>query len=78
MSTLAADLAAALDPALFAKAARLAPDPWQAGVLRSPADRLLLNCSRQSGKSSTTGILSTHTALYQPGALVLLLSPTLR
>ena len=72
------DLAAALDPVLLARAAGIDPDPWQAEVLRSPASRLLLNCCRQSGKSTTSGVLSVHTALYEAGALVLLLSPTLR
>jgi len=76
--SLAADLAAALDPATFATGAGLIPDPWQAGVLRSSASRMLLNCSRQSGKSTITGVLAVHTALYEPGALVLLLSPSLR
>lgn len=75
---LAADLANALDPARFAAAAGLDPDPWQAEVLRSTAPRLLLNCSRQSGKSTVTGALAAWTALYEPGALVLLLSPSLR
>jgi hypothetical protein len=54
------------------------PDPWQADVLTSAAPRMLLNCSRQSGKSSVTAILATRTALAHPGALVLLVSPTLR
>src|SRR5262249_19499108 len=54
------------------------PDPWQRDVLRSTAPRMLLNCSRQSGKSTVTAILATHTVLYEPGALVLLLSPALR
>jgi hypothetical protein len=38
----------------------------------------LLNAARQSGKSTTVAILATHTALYEPESLVLLLSPTLR
>ncbi len=76
--TLAADLALALDPVRFAERAGIEPDPWQAGVLRSTAPRLLLNCSRQSGKSTITATLAVHTALYEPGALVLLLSPSLR
>lgn len=75
---LARDLAIALDPAELARTASLPPDPWQAAVLRSDAPRLLLNCSRQSGKSTVTAVLAVHTALYQPGALVLLLSPSLR
>jgi len=72
---LAADLSLALDPVRMARAAGTEPDPWQAQLLRSTSRRLLLNCSRQSGKSLTTGILAMHVALYEPGALVLLLSP---
>src|SRR5688572_28142144 len=75
---LAHDLAMALDPARLMVACGLAPDPWQAALLRSPATRLALLCSRQAGKSQTTAILALHTALYQPGSLILLLSPSLR
>jgi hypothetical protein len=63
---------------LLAGETGIAPDPWQRDVLRSTAPRMLLNCSRQSGKSTVTGILATHTALYEPGSLTLLLSPSLR
>jgi len=76
--SIAADLATALDPVLLAARAGITPDPWQAEVLRSHSPRMLLNCSRQSGKSTTTGVLAVWTALFQPGALVLLLSPSLR
>jgi len=75
---IAADLAYALDPAALATAAGLPPDPWQARLLRSRAPRILVNCSRQTGKSTATGVLAVHTALYEPGALVLLLAPTWR
>jgi hypothetical protein len=73
------DLKAALDPATWA-AKRLGfdPDPWQAEVLRSDSKRILLNCSRQSGKSTITSALALHTAIYKPGSLTLCLSPTLR
>jgi hypothetical protein len=43
------------------------PDPWQVRFLRSTEPRILLNCSRQSGKSSVTAQLAAHTALYDPG-----------
>lgn len=62
----------------LAERAGVTPDPWQRDVLNSTADRLLLNCSRQSGKSTMSAVLAVWTALYEPGALVLLLSPTLR
>jgi len=75
---LADDLAMALDPVVFAKRAGMVPDRWQATVLRSRHRRILLNCSRQSGKSSTTAIVALHEATYAPGSLILLLSPGLR
>jgi hypothetical protein len=75
---LATDLALALDPARLMQACGLPPDPWQAAVLRSQAPRQLLLCCRQSGKSSTCACLALHTALYAPGSLILLLSPSLR
>jgi hypothetical protein len=72
------DLAHAVDAVGFAED-RLGfrPDPWQARLLRSTASWILLNCCRQSGKSTTTAILGLHQALYDPG-LVLLVSPSLR
>src|SRR6266511_2797495 len=73
------DLAIALDPArLFRRAAGHPPDPWQARLLRSPARQIILNCSRQAGKSTATAALALHEALYAPNALILLLAPALR
>jgi hypothetical protein len=66
------------DPVALARAAGFEPDPWQAGVLRSDADRVILNACRQSGKSTTVALLSVWTALRRPGSLTLLVSPTLR
>ncbi len=68
----------ALDPAEFSRRVGLDPDPWQAKALRSSAPRILMNCCRQSGKSTIAGLMAAHTAHYQPGSLVLLLSPSLR
>src|SRR4051794_38009844 len=73
-----ATLACELDPALLMHVLGLPPDPWQAAVLRAADDRLLLLCARQAGKSTVTAALGLHTALFQPGSLVLLLSPTQR
>ncbi len=75
---LARDLAIALDPALTLHAQGLAPDPWQAQVLRSDAQQSLLLCTRQAGKSTCTAALATYTACYVPESLILLLSPSLR
>lgn len=54
------------------------PDPWQASLLRHLKPRTLLLASRQAGKSTTVAALALREALLIPGALVLLLSPTLR
>lgn len=75
---LADDLAVALDPAEIMHRAGLAPDQWQAELLRSRAPRSLLLCTRQAGKSTVTAALALHEAIYRPPALVLLLSPSLR
>ena len=75
---LANDLSMALDPAQMLRALGLRPDKWQKKFLRSTAKRHLLLCCRQAGKSTTTSVLALHEALYSPGALVLLLSPSLR
>lgn len=72
------DLALALDPVQLVRSAGLMPDAWQQQVLRSRSPRLLLNCSRQSGKSTVSAALAVWTAVYDPGSLVLVLSPTLR
>ena len=73
------DLRQALDPVVFAREQlSFHPDPWQVVAMRSGSKRLLLNCSRQSGKSTTTAAIALHCALFRPGALVLLISPSLR
>ena len=76
---LAKDLTLALDPVAFARVAlSFNPDPWQEQALRWSGKRLLLNCSRQSGKSTTAAILALHKALFYPDSLILLVSPSLR
>jgi hypothetical protein len=52
----------------------LEPDPWQVEVLDSPHPRLLLNCCRQGGKSTTVALLALIKALVEPRTLVLLVS----
>jgi hypothetical protein len=72
------DLRLALDPIAFAEKLGIVPDGWQEDFLRSSADRVLLNCSRQSGKSTMSAVIALHRALYHPGSLVLCLAPALR
>jgi hypothetical protein len=78
MEAIAHDLKLALDSVAFAVELGFTPDPWQESVLRWTGKRLLMNCSRQSGKSTTAAILGLHRALYHPKSLVLLVSPSLR
>lgn len=68
----------ALDQVAFAEKLGIVPDLWQRDLLRSDSPRVLLNCCRQSGKSTMAAILALHRALYYPGSLVLVLAPALR
>jgi hypothetical protein len=72
------DLRLALDRVAFAEELGIVPDPWQRDLLRSPSNRVLLNCSRQSGKSTMSAVIALHRALYYPESLVLCLAPALR
>jgi predicted phage terminase large subunit-like protein len=70
---------AANDPVTFAKYyLKFEPDPWQASFLESKAQRIILNCSRQSGKSTSTAILALWEAIYKPKSVIVLDSPSLR
>jgi hypothetical protein len=72
------DLRLALDRVAFAEKLGIVPDGWQEALLRSSAERVLLNCSRQSGKSTMSAVIALHRALYHPGSLILCLAPALR
>jgi hypothetical protein len=62
----------------FARSLGLEADRWQERLLRSDAARVLMNCARQTGKSTSAGVLALHEALSVPGALVLILAPAER
>ncbi len=66
------------DAVLMAERAGIIPDPWQADLLRSDAKQMVLNCSRQSGKSTVSSVLTIHQGIYKDNSLSLLLSPSLR
>lgn len=72
---IAADLALALDPVRLAERGGLRPDRWQVDILRSTAPRMLVNVSRQAGKTTVAACLAVHCAVYLPGSLSLLVSP---
>src|SRR6516165_5482224 len=72
-------LAHAIDPVLFCRERlNFEPDPWQAKLLRSNAPAVIVNCGRQTGKSTTVAALAVHGALYAPGSLCILIAPSLR
>src|SRR5258708_37471063 len=52
----------------------LEPDPWQLQVLEGNYARLLLNCGRQAGKSTTVALLALVEAVFVPFTKVLLVS----
>ncbi|MEZ5351347.1 MAG: terminase family protein [Bryobacteraceae bacterium] len=54
------------------------PDSIQSQVLRSRHRRILLNCSRQWGKSTVTAAKTVHRALMVPGLLAVAMSPSAR
>lgn len=54
------------------------PDPRQREILDSASNRILVNCSRQWGKSTTAAIKALHHALHTPNSLTILLSPSAR
>jgi hypothetical protein len=72
------ELACSIDPVAFSQSLGINPDQWQKDLLLSTEKNIILNCSRQSGKSEIVAILGLHHALNNPKALVLVLSPSLR
>jgi hypothetical protein len=53
-------------------------DPMQVETLRCEARRCILNCSRQWGKSTMAAVKAVYRAHTEPGALVLVASPSQR
>jgi hypothetical protein len=54
------------------------PDPWQMDVITCEDKRLLLNCSRQAGKSTTVAVLGVLESVAYGGTTVLIVAPSLR
>jgi len=79
LAEIKASAIAAKDPVAFARLyLGYTPDPWQEKFLRSQSKRLILNNSRQSGKSTITAILALWEAIYKPKSVIVLDSPSLR
>lgn len=68
-------LAYSLDPVLFAEhVLGFKPFPGQEEILRSEAKRIVLNCSRQYGKTTLAAIKALWYALYNPESLILIVA----
>lgn len=63
------------DPLAFAQRCGLTPDPWQAKLLTTHRNQVLLNCCRQSGKSTITAVAALRRAMVVPNSLILMLAP---
>jgi hypothetical protein len=64
-------------PLAIAAQAGFTPYDWQEEILRSSAQTLLINCSRQAGKSLTTAMLIVAEFL-RPDSTVVIITPSLR
>jgi len=58
--------------------AGMSPDAWQTDLLTCDTQRVLMLCSRQSGKSQVAAALALNQALLHPDSLILVLSRALR
>jgi hypothetical protein len=76
--TFAQTFALLLDPTWILRAQGMPPDPWQRELMLGNDPCVVLNCSRQAGKSTTVAALALHQLLARPGSLVLLVSPSER
>lgn len=54
------------------------PDPVQASLLHNGDHRLILNCTRQWGKSTLTAAKAVHRARFRPESLTVVVSPSAR
>ena len=74
--SLGRDFSRALDPVLLARDCGIVPDKVQAKLLTTDAKRVLLCCTRQWGKSTTSALIALHAALYQAPSTIILISPS--
>ena len=65
-------------PVELAAAVGISLDDWQGEYLECASTRRLLNCTRQGGKSTVSGVGALHDALALPGSLILIIAPSER
>ena len=51
-------------------------DAQQRNIFRRSNKRVILNCSRQTGKSTTAALIAVHTACLQPASTIVVTAPT--
>lgn len=89
VSEITNDLAWALNPVRFAqdnggrvedpyRPKPYAPYSWQQTFLGTHAQKTLMLCTRQGGKTTVVGIRIAHQAVYHPGTLTLVVSKSER
>ncbi len=66
------------DATAFVRSVGFEPDELQAKLLNQDSHRLLLNCTRQWGKSTVTALKAVHHAYTRAESLTLVVSPTAR
>jgi hypothetical protein len=67
-----------LSPVELAQACGIDPDPWQKDLFESDDRQVILNCCRQSGKSTVSALIALHQTCYTPDSLSLVLAPSQR
>jgi hypothetical protein len=72
------DLFASAKPSAYIRKMGLTPDFWQETVLDDPAQRQILNCARQVGKSTIVGGMAAWQGVCVPNSLVLMVAPSER
>lgn len=66
------------NPILFSERIAFKLDNWQSDVLASVSKKIILNNSRQSGKSAVVALLACHKAINKAGSLILIVCPSER
>jgi len=74
--SLSKQLAASIDPSHYMESLGWYSFEWQREVLRPGTSRLILNCARQSGKSTVIAAKVAHRAKFFPGSLIMLFAPS--
>ena len=77
LATALEEQAYAADPVMWAKCTQeFTPDAWQAEFLHSKSLDIIINCSRQTGKTRMAGTKAAHFARYLPKSVILIASHT--